>query len=102
MDDMTWLMILIGILSGIILSLIFFGGLWYTLKHMENWRRQWILVAGSFIVRNAIVLAAFYFLILQHWSALVAAFIAFMITRQVVVRLTASPENQTTVKSHGI
>ena len=99
---MTWLMILIGIISGVILSLIYFGGLWYTLKQMERWRRPWILVAGSFLLRNAIVVAAFYFLIMQHWSALAAAFIAFMITRQVIVHKTGSPEDQTPVRSHGI
>lgn len=102
MANMTWIIILIGIVSGVILSLIYFGGLWYTLKQLDRWRRPWILIAGSFLLRNAIVLAAFYFLILQHWSALVAAFIAFMITRQVIVQRTNSPEDQTPVRSHGI
>lgn len=99
---MTWLMILIGIASGVLLSLIYFGGLWYTLKQMEHWRRPWILVTVSFLIRNALVLTAFYFLIIQHWSTLVAAFIAFLITRQVVIHRTGNPEDQTPVKSHGI
>lgn len=99
---MTWTTILIGIGSGLLLGLIYFGGLWVTLKKMERWRRPWILVAGSFLLRNVIVLAAFYFLIMQHWSALIAAFIVFMITRQVIVHRTGSPKDQTPVKSHGI
>ena len=100
---MTWLMIAVGIFSGVVLSLIYFGGLWYTLNHMQRWRSPWVLIAISFLVRNAVVLIAFYFLILQHWSALVAAFIAFMITRQMLVRQLGNPEEEKkSLRSHGI
>jgi F1F0 ATPase subunit 2 len=95
-------MIIIGIFTGAALSLFYFGGLWLTLNRVGQWRRPWILITGSFLIRNAVVLGIFYLLILQHWSVLIAALAAFMITRQVVIHKTGSTKNLTAVQSHGI
>jgi F1F0 ATPase subunit 2 len=77
--------IILSVIAGILLSIIYFGGLWYTIKNIEKWRSPWLLITGSYLARSVIVLASFYLLIMNHWSYMVAAFIAFMITRQAIV-----------------
>lgn len=90
-------MFILSIFAGISLGVIYFGGLWYTVNMIAKLRRPWILVTVSFLARNAIVLVGFYFLMIHHWSNLVAAFIAFILTRQVMIS-SKSPGSK---KSYG-
>lgn len=80
--------ILFSGVTGIALSIIYFGGLWYTVKYIERLRRPYLLVMLSFLVRNAIILIAFYYLMIHHWSYLITAFAAFIITRQIIITRT--------------
>lgn len=85
---MNLFIILFSVITGIALSIIYFGGLWYTVKYIERLRRPYLLFMFSFLARNAIVLIAFYYLMIHHWSYLITAFAAFIITRQIIITRT--------------
>lgn len=78
-------MVILSIVTGITLSAIYFGGLWYTVKNIESLHRPYFLVIGGYLVRTATVLFGFYYLLIYHWSYLMAALPAFIITRQVII-----------------
>lgn len=85
---MNLFILLISVMIGMVLSIIYFGGLWYTVKYIERLRRPYLLIIFSFLARNAIVLIAFYYLMIYHWSYLITAFAVFIITRQIIIART--------------
>ncbi|GAA5520221.1 ATP synthase subunit I [Aliifodinibius salicampi] len=72
--------------GGVVLGLIYFGGLWITVKKVNNARRPYLLLASSFLVRTALVLAGFYLLLLYNWIYLVLAMITFIVTRHFLIQ----------------
>lgn len=77
--------------TGILLSLIYFMGLWYTVKSLSLSQRPYLVVTLSFLVRTVIVLLGFYYLITLHWTHLLPALPAFIITRQVIIKKVGKP-----------
>lgn len=92
---MNWIFIVISVVSGCLLGIIYFGGLWYTVKRIPDLpgRKMYVLIISSFIVRTFFVLLGFYFLLSFHWAYLLLAFLAFILTRQVVLRRFGKPAN---------
>lgn len=76
---------LLALAAGIILSIIYFVGLWYTVKNIGKMRRPHVVIAASFLARISIVLLGFYFVLLFNWSYLLLAFLAFIVTRQIII-----------------
>lgn len=99
---MNLYMVIISIVMGITLSTIYFGGLWYTVKNIESLHRPYFLMIGSYLVRTSTVLFGFYSLLIHHWSYLVVALPAFIITRQVIINWTKKTINVNCGGSHGI
>ncbi len=85
----------LALVAGIMLGVIFFGGLWWTIRKGASSKRPalWFLV--SFLLRMSIAMAGFYFIGREHWERLLACLLGFIIARLVVTRLTrASGEKQ--------
>ena len=85
----------LALVAGIMLGVIFFGGLWWTIRKGATSKRPelWFLV--SFLLRMSIAMAGFYFIGREHWERLLACLLGFIIARLVVTRLTrASGEKQ--------
>ncbi len=61
--------------------MIFFGGLWWTVQRVAGSERPHLLLAGSLIVRAAIVLCGFYLLLSVSWHYLISALIGFIVAR---------------------
>ncbi|WP_301922280.1 ATP synthase subunit I, partial [Ferruginibacter sp.] len=57
---------------GLLLGVLFFGGLWITVKKVINSKIPGLLMVGSFVLRITIVLAGFYFIGLGDWKKLIA------------------------------
>ena len=83
----TLLFILVFI-AGIALGVIFFGGLWLTVKKMVTAKIPALWVLGSFIVRLGIVLPGFYFISSGNWQRLVICLIGFVAARFIIIHLT--------------
>jgi F1F0 ATPase subunit 2 len=86
MND-AWVLLLSS-LTGVALGIIFFGGLWFTVRKGVSSRCPALWFCASLLLRTSIVLSGFYFTSGQHWERLLVCFLAFVITRVVVMRLT--------------
>jgi F1F0 ATPase subunit 2 len=89
---MNWILIIFALLSGAVMSLFYFGGLWLTLKKIAEYRLSYWLVLASFIIRLAFVLLVFYAMIIYHWSYLVISLVSFLAVRQLLVARLGKPE----------
>src|SRR5471030_1064586 len=82
-------------LAGGLLGAIFFGGLWWTVRHGVSSPHPALWFLGSGLLRMSIVLAGFYFVGGGQWRRLLGAFAGFIVARVVVMWLTRSTrENQ--------
>ncbi len=74
--------------AGAVLGVVFFGGLWWTVRRGISSRRpaQWFF--GSLLLRMSIALAGFYFVSGGRWNRPLACFIGFVMARLLVTWLT--------------
>lgn len=79
---------IIALLSGLGLGIIFFGGLWLTLKKTLGKSYAVLWIAASSFVRIAITLTGFYFVSQGNLPRLLICVVAFIATRFLVVWLT--------------
>lgn len=77
-----------ALLAGMILGAIFFGGLWWTVRKAvaSAYTALWFLL--SMLLRSAIVMLGFYFIMGNSWQKLLAGLLGFTIARFLVMRLT--------------
>ena len=71
------------------MGLLYFGGLWWTVRRVSETDRPKLLLVGSFLVRTLLVLAGFYGLIQgmgTQWEALALSLLGFLAARFVLVR----------------
>ncbi len=66
---------------GVVLGLIFFGGLWWTVKRglSSNLAALWFF--GSLMLRTSIVLVGFYLIFQGDWRNVVACLFGFLAAR---------------------
>jgi F1F0 ATPase subunit 2 len=88
------LLMIATFVGGIALGIIFFGGLWFTVKKIISSKTPGLLMVGSFILRITIVLAGFYFIGLGDWKKLIACLTGFMVARFTVIYLTKSVDEK--------
>jgi F1F0 ATPase subunit 2 len=77
-----------ALLEGILIGLVFFGGLWWTVKKGVMSTHPASLFFGSLIVRTTITVGSFYFVSMGGWRPLIICLIGFVMGRMLVVRLT--------------
>jgi F1F0 ATPase subunit 2 len=84
-ETLSWVLAAVG---GGLLGVLFFGGLWWTVRKAVRSSRPagWLL--GSGLVRTSVVLSGFYLLGRDDWRRLVAGLIGFIVARLLVIRLT--------------
>lgn len=81
-------------LTGILLGLLFFGGLWWTVWKGSSSKRPALWFLGSFILRMGIALAGFY-LFSDHWNRLLFCLGGFVVARGFTIRcLTTALEKR--------
>ncbi|MHB1198798.1 MAG: N-ATPase subunit AtpR [Polaromonas sp.] len=89
------LMQLLAWMAGGGLGVIFFGGLWWTVRQGVSSQRPVLWFLGSLLLRMGVTLAGFYFVSGGHWPRLLLCLLGFVMARLVVIRLTRPPkENQ--------
>ncbi len=84
------LLILLAFVAGIALGIIFFGGLWLTVKKMVTAKIPALWVLSSFIIRFGIVLLGFYFISFGNWQRLISCLLGFIASRFMVIQFTKS------------
>lgn len=71
--------------AGLGLGLFYFGGLWLTIRRLPESKGPAALVLGSFVVRTALVLVGFYFVMGGRWERMLACLVGFMMARLALV-----------------
>ena len=89
MNDL--LILSLAVVAGLLLGMIFFGGLWWTVRKGVFSKSPALWFLGSMLLRMGIVLAGFYFVGLGVWERLVVCLLGFIIARIIVMRLTRTP-----------
>ncbi len=85
--NMTTFAILSGAFAaGLLLGAFYFIALWSTVCKIPVTQRPGSMILGSLVVRMAVVLPAFYFVMSGHWERLVMALIGFILARKLLTR----------------
>jgi len=85
------MVILAGVLAfggGVGLSVLYFGGLWLTVRRVVAGAWPRMLLLGSFVVRAGLVLLGFYFVIRwmgERWELLAVCLLGFIVGRTVLM-----------------
>lgn len=77
-----------SLLTGAVLGLAFFGGLWWTVRHAARspTPARWFI--GSLVVRTALVLVGFYAVGVGQPAQIVLCLLGFLLARAIVLRVT--------------
>lgn len=81
--------------AGLALGIVFFGGLWLTVKKVVTSKRPSLWLIGSFLVRVSITLVGFYYLSQGSLKNLLISVLGFIIARPVIIYLTKSIDEKT-------
>ncbi|WP_317203639.1 ATP synthase subunit I [Janthinobacterium sp.] len=77
--------------AGAALGLIFFAGLWWTVRRAGVAASPGLFFLASMLLRSAAVLGGFYLVGGAHWQRLLACLLGFTLARAVVLRATRPP-----------
>jgi F1F0 ATPase subunit 2 len=84
--------LLVALLEGALLGVVFFTGLWWTVRKIESTKQVARLFLGSMLLRTTVVLLGFYFILGDNWPHLAAGLLGFIIARIIVTRLTRNAD----------
>ena len=84
------LMLILVFAAGVLLGLIFFGGLWWTILRGVESPRPALWFFGGFLLRMVFLLAAFYYLSGGNWIRLILLGAGVLLSRGLVLRWTKS------------
>jgi len=82
----------LALVTGVLLGVMFFGGLWWTVRKGVSSKRPALWFFGSLMLRTSITLAGFYFTARGHGGRLLVCLLGFFIARFIVTRLTRAAE----------
>jgi F1F0 ATPase subunit 2 len=83
---MNMLYLAMAFLVGMGTGIVYFGGLWWTVRQLPFVRQPALLTIGSFLVRTGISLTAFYLASEGHWERILISLLGFIIIRGFLVR----------------
>ncbi|TXD48638.1 ATP synthase subunit I [Polaribacter sp. IC073] len=77
-------------LAGILLGILFFGGLWFTVKKSVTAKRPALLIISSFFLRISITVLGFYLIGDNDWQRFLGCLLGFITARFIVLYVTKS------------
>jgi F1F0 ATPase subunit 2 len=89
--------------AGVLLGVVFFGGLWWTVRKGLSSDQPAVWFIGSQLLRTGIVLSGFYFTASGQWQRLLPCLFGFVAARAIVtafVRAAEKPVDAGTEPSH--
>lgn len=78
---------ILSIVAGAVLGVIFFVGLWWTVRRAMTSRQPGLLVLGSMLGRTGLVMVGFYFVSGGQWQRLALCLAGFIVARIILVRV---------------
>jgi F1F0 ATPase subunit 2 len=76
--------LILAFIAGMLLGIIFFGGLWLTVKKCVKVKYFGLLFGLSFFLRIGIALSGFYFVFSDSWTRLLICIMGFTISRFII------------------
>lgn len=87
--------LILSFVGGLVVGGLYFAGLWMTVSHLSDARRPMLLLAGSALVRLALLLGAIYLIMDGRWERLMACVLGVLVARTAILvwrrRLPARP-----------
>lgn len=78
-----------AVVSGLVLGLFYFGGLWLTVRKLAASKRPGMLMLGSFVLRLLVTLCGFCLVMDGSWERILACLAGFLGTRFALTRVLA-------------
>ena len=88
MNDLLTIIWVAG--AGLLLGMLFFGGLWFTVKKAMTSKRPALWFISSLLLRLGITLGGFYYIATGDLSRLLLCLLGFVIARYLVIWFTRS------------
>jgi F1F0 ATPase subunit 2 len=79
-----WLILLAALVMGTLLGVLFFGGLWWTVRKSLASRSPALWIFSSLLLRMGITLAGFYWVGGGHWQRLLLCLFGFLAARLLI------------------
>lgn len=83
-----------AMVKGFLLGVIFFGGLWWTVRKGFSSKHPALWFFVSLMLRTSLALTGFYVVSGGHWERLLVCLLGFVLARLIVTRLTNPPVEQ--------
>jgi F1F0 ATPase subunit 2 len=87
--------------TGVVLGIMFFGGLWWTVARGVSSPRPALWFVGSKLVRTALALGGFYLVGGGRWERWLLCLLGFVLARLATSRLTRPPTQDRLVHAAG-
>ena len=84
MTEAQWLFV--AFLAGIGLGVLYFGGLWLTIRYLPEARSPGLVTLVSFAGRTVVTLLGMYVVMGGRWQRLVACLVGMVVARVALVR----------------
>lgn len=78
----------LAFIAGMALGMIFFGGLWFTVKKAVAAKTPAVWFFASFFLRVGVVMFGFYYISTVGWQPLIVSVLGFVVARFVVAHIT--------------
>jgi F1F0 ATPase subunit 2 len=78
--------LILAFLAGLALGLFFSLNLWSSVKKMTDEQTPWYVLFVNFALRMGVVAVGFYIVMDGHWERMMAAFVGFVLMREILVR----------------
>ena len=95
------LTLVLALVTGVLLGVMFFGGLWWTVQKGVASTRSALWFCGSLWLRTSMALAGFYGIARGHWEGLLVCLLGFVMARLLVTRLTRAADKPTYLAPEG-
>lgn len=82
-----WINMLPAFIGGIVLGILFFGGLWLTVQRAMHSKKTALIFAGSFMIRMSVFLTGVYYVSQNSWQKMLVCLAGFLIARTVITRI---------------
>jgi F1F0 ATPase subunit 2 len=86
MDGSLWGAELGAFGAGLLLGWIYFGGLWWTVRRLPEWRQPALAFFISFLLRTLVVAGLLVLIARMHWALLLGALAGMLVVRVYLTR----------------
>lgn len=86
-------------LAGCLFGVIFFGGLWWTVRKVLFSKCPSLWILTSLLLRTSITLIGFYFVSVNNWKRLLICLLGFVMVRIVISRSTKISNSKNILES---